>query len=104
MIDLTLLAQKTIDIKFDEDTIFQIPPEPTIGFSSKMFLYKDKMRKAKTDEAKLKILTEVVTMILSQDESHTNVNEIVNQLHPSQILAVFTIYDDQKTENQNNPN
>lgn len=104
MIDLTLLTQDTIDIKFDEDTIFKIPPEPTIGFSTKMILYKEKMNKVKTDEAKLKVLSEVVTLILEQDTSHENVKGIVDQLHPSQVAAVFGIYENQKEKNQNSKN
>lgn len=104
MIDLTLLAQDTIDIKFDEETVFRIPPEPTIGFSTKMVLYKEKMKRAKSDEAKLKILAEVVTFILEQDDSHDNVAELVEQMHPSQVEAVFNIYENQAVENNKNPN
>lgn len=104
MIDLTLLAQDTTDIKFDEDTVFTIPTEPTLQFSTKMVLYRKKMNQAKTDEAKLQLLTEIVTFILSQDEEHENVEKLVGKMHPSQVEAVFNIYETQVEQNKVNPN
>lgn len=104
MIDLSLLAQDTIDIKFDEDTIFTIPQEPTLQFSTKMVLYRKKMNQAKTDEAKLQLLTEIVTFILGQDEAHENVESLVGKMHPSQIEAVFNIYENQVEQNKSSKN
>lgn len=104
MIDLTLLAQDTIDIKFDEDTVFTIPKEPTLQFSTKMVLYRQKMSQAKTAEAQLKLLIEVVTFILSQDESHDDVAKKVGRMSPSQVEAVFNIYENQVEQNKTNPN
>lgn len=104
MIDLTKLAQETIDIKFADDVIFTIPIEPTLHFSTKMILYKEKMKKAKSEQEQLKLLSEIVTFILSQDESHDNVSELVGKMSPSQVEAVFTIYDNQVEQNKANPN
>lgn len=104
LIDLTLIAQDTIDIKFDEDTIFKIPTEPTLNYSTKMLLTRKKMQKAKTDEQKLDLVREATTLILSQDDSHDNVGDIVGRLHSSQVLAVFNIYEDQVEKNKSNPN
>lgn len=104
MIDLTLLAQDTIDIKFDEDTIFRIPPEPSVGFTNKMMAYKMKMENAKTEEEQLEVLVEVTTTILEQDKAVSDVGSIVEQLSPSQIKAVFNIYENQATANMKNPN
>lgn len=104
MIDLTKLAQETIDIKFDEDTIFTIPIEPTLQFSTKMVLYRKKMNQAKSDEASLTLLEEVVTYILSQDETQTNVKEKVGKMSSSQVQAVFNIYEDQVKQNKQSKN
>lgn len=104
LIDLTLLTRETVDIKFAEDVIFTIPVEPTLEYSTRLLLCKKKMQKAKTDEQKLDLVREVVTLILSQDGSHDDVKEIVGKLHSTQIIAVFNIYDDQVEKNKNNPN
>lgn len=106
MIDLTKLARETVDIKFDDDVIFTIPVEPTLNFSTKMVLYKEKMKKAKKEEEQLKLLAEIVTYILAQDEryEYEKVKELVGKMSPSQIEAVFMIYENQIEQNKNNPN
>lgn len=104
MIDLTKLAQETVDIKFDEDTIFKIPQEPTLQFSTKMVLYRKKMNEAKSDEKKLELLSEIVTYILEQDESHENVKAKVGKMSNSQIEAVFNIYENQVEQNNQSKN
>lgn len=103
-LDLSLLAQEKITIKFDEDCTFVIPKEPTLDYSTKLLLARKKMQQAKTDDKKLDIVREVTTMILSQDESVQNVGKLVGKMSTDQIIAVFNLYENQAKENASNPN
>src|SRR5690625_262096 len=94
-IDLTLLAQDTIDIKFSDEVTFRLPPEPTVGFTNKMRAYSQKMGNEKDENKQFDLLVEVTTLILEQDKNIEDIPTIVEQLHPSQILAIFNIYEDQ---------
>ena len=104
-LDLNLLAQKPVKIGFEE-VVFNIPPEPTMQFSTEMLLCRKKMQKAKTEEQQLNSLKEMVTVILSQDELHSrnDIEHYIGKMHDTQIVAIFNIYEDQIEKNKQNPN
>lgn len=103
IIDLSLLTQEPIVLKFEEDT-FTIPSEPSVELVMKIVDFEDKAVKAKSNKEQMGLFIDMVTLILSQDETRTVNKEFVSKLHLSQLKRIVSIFQQKVTENANNPN
>lgn len=103
--DLSLISQEPIELKFSDDVVFNIPLDPSLEFTYKLMDFEAKAQKAESNKEQFDMLIDMVVMILKQDESHKINREFVKKnFHMSQVQAVVQIYQEQVTENQNNPN
>lgn len=105
IIDLSLLTQEPLVLKFSEAESFTIPPEPKVEFVLKIQDFQDKVAKAKTSKEQFDLFVKMVVLILGQDSSKkVDSNFITKNLSLSQMKKVVEIYTEKVMENVNNPN
>jgi hypothetical protein len=105
IIDLSLLTQEPLVLKFSDEDTFTIPPEPKLEFVLKIQDFQSKVSNTKSDEEKFDFFVKMVVLILGQDNSKTVDSDFVTKnLSLSQLKKVVEIYTDKITENVNNPN
>ncbi|ARK30768.1 hypothetical protein [Halalkalibacter krulwichiae] len=105
IIDLSLLTQEPLILKFAEDNQFTIPPEPSVHLVNQLLDFEDKALKAKTNKAQFGSFVKMVTLILSQDESKDVTEEFVEKnVSVSQMRRIVQIYQSKVVENAESKN
>ncbi|KHF40702.1 hypothetical protein [Halalkalibacter okhensis] len=105
IIDLSLLTQEPLILKFGEDDQFTIPPEPTVDFVLKIAAFEDKAMKSKSEIEYIGLFVKMVTHILNQDENRTITEDFVKKkVKITQMQQIVKAYKDKIAENAENPN
>ncbi|WP_100408438.1 hypothetical protein [Bacillus solitudinis] len=105
IIDLSLLTQEPLILKFAEDNMFSIASEPSVHLVNQLLDFEEKVIKAKTNKAQFGLFVKMVTLILSQDESKDVTEGFVEKnLSISQMKRVVEIYQEKVTENAESKN
>jgi hypothetical protein len=105
IIDLSILTQEPVVLKFSEEDKFTIPPEPKVELVLKIYEFQEKMSKINDYKKQFDMFVEMVHTILSQDTSKKiDTNFVIKNLSLNQMKKVVEIYSTKILENQNNPN
>jgi hypothetical protein len=105
IIDLSLLTQEPIILKFSDDNKFTIPAEPSVELVLKIVDFEEKAMKAKTNKEQFDLFVKMVTLILQQDGSKEVDQEFVyKNVSLSQMKRIVEVYQNKVLENKKNPN
>ncbi|MEH7416063.1 hypothetical protein V7266_12340 [Neobacillus drentensis] len=105
IIDLSILTQEPLVLKFSEENKFTIPPEPKVELVLKIYDFQEKMPKIKDHKKQFDMFVEMVLTILSQDSSKKiDTDFVIKNLSLQQMQKVVEIYSNKILANQNNPN
>lgn len=104
IIDLNLLSAEDMQFKLGEDT-YTIPGHPTTQLTMKFALLQGKLGKIKKPEAHVDLLSEIVSLILNQDQTKNITKEFVkSKFSFAQMQKIMTVFQETMMEINNDPN